>query len=143
MKTINIELSEPIKYTGEKGELEANFIEVDAPNGEIAHLIGILKSEIGQATRKSLEGLDFGEQEQADDGDSESSPEEIGSSAFSMLTMGGADMEKVIVTFKEVFRHSARAGGEKTMTLPMINRMSYPDIEKSLKMYIGNFMKAS
>jgi len=149
MNTANYELKSSIEYANGSGtEIEGSFIELNAPTGKIAGLIGILKSEIGTATKNSMKGLDESltnaiQQEQEESTPEESTPEEIGDSAFAMLTMGGANMERVFVTFKEILKSSAVLAGEKQMTIPMIDRMSYNDIEGCLKFYIGNFMKAS
>jgi len=142
MTTVNFELKKALEYSNGSGqEIEGSFIELSEPTGKIAHLVAILKSEIGASTKKSIEGIDLSGVE-ADDG-KESTPEEVGESAFAMLTMGGADMERVVITFKEILRQSALVGGEKAMTLPMIDRMAYNDLEGCLKSYMGNFMQAS
>jgi len=144
METLTFELSTPIKYSpGTGAEIDGTHIEVSPPNGKIAHLIGTLKAEIMQATKTSLDGIDLssleGKQVEKDNGDED---DEYGEFAFTALTMGGADMKKVFVTFKEIMKSSALMGGEKPFTEPMWNRMDYPDVERCLKEYIGNFMKA-
>lgn len=144
MKTINVELKTPIKYApGSGDEIECNFIEINPPTGKIAHLIGILKCEIGTSTKNSIKGIDFSEIDDSNVKDDEDTAESIGDAAFQMLTMGNADMSKVITAFKEILKQSAKAGGEKSFTSPMFDRMDYNDVEHCLKTYIGNFMRAS
>lgn len=144
MNTITYELSSPIKYNPGNGqEVEANFIELRAPTGEIAHLIGILKSEISSSTRKAIEGMDLSGADMGSETEEEMTAEDVGASAFMMMTTGSANMERVYTTFKEILRATALLGAEKAVTIPMINRMAYSDLENCLKVYIGNFTKAS
>lgn len=141
MKTITYEMKNPIKYASGNGdEIEGQFIEISEPTGKIAHLVMILKSEMGSATKESLKGMDLSNIPEGNDSDQ--TPEQVGESAFMMLTMGGADMERVTVTFKEILKVSALMAGEKSFTSTMFDRMSFADVEESLKAYIGNFIQA-
>lgn len=143
MDTFTFELTKSIKYApGNGDEIEGTHIEISAPSGKVAHLVGILKSQIMKATKESLEGIDLSS---IDDSKSKADSDEddsYGEFAFTALTMGGADMEKVFVTFKGLLRKTAMIGGEKPFTEPMWDRMDYQDVENCLKAYIGNFMKA-
>jgi len=145
MKTVNFELSNPINYSNGSGaEIQGSFIELSSPTGKIAHLVGILKVEIGGATKNSLTGIDLstiGDESKKDD--DESTAFEKGDGIFSLMTMGQANMERVVITFRAILQNSAKIGGEKTMTVPMIDRMDYGDFENCMKTYIGNFMSAS
>lgn len=145
MKEITVELGSPFKYNPGKGDdIDATHITISEPTGKVAHLVAILKSELGAATKKSLEGIDLsgidsGDEKDDDEGDAEAR----GKSGFAMLMMGGASMERVMVTLKEILRSTALVGGEKSFNTIHFDRMSYMDIEKTLKAYIGNFTKAS
>jgi len=150
MKEITVELTDPVMYSpGTGGEIEGSHITISQPTGKIAHLVSIIKAEIGAATTNAIKGLDLesaienARDDSAEKADDESSPEDIGDSMFAMLTSGGADMQKVMVTFKEILVSSAQMAGEKKITAPLYDRMSYTDIERSLKMYIGTFMTTS
>ncbi len=147
MKEITVELNDPVLYAGGGGgEIEGSHITISQPTGKIAHLVSIIKSEIGAATTNAIKGLDLSEEierakdDDTDESDDEASPEDIGDSMFAMLTTGGADMQKVMITFKEIIVSSAQMAGEKKMTATLYDRMSYVDIEKGLKLYIGTFM---
>ncbi len=141
MKTITVELDNPIPYAGGNGEeVEGSFIEIKEPTGKIAHLVGIMKAEIGAATKESLKGIDLSELTEGATG--EASASESGEAAFTMLTMGNGNMERVMVTMKEILRSSADIGGEKAFTAAMFDKMTYNDVEKVLKEYIGNFIAA-
>ncbi len=145
MKTVNFELSNPINYSNGSGtEIEGSFVELSSPTGKIAHLVGVLKAEIGCATKNSFTGIDLstlGDDSKKEE--DESTAFEKGDGIFSLMTMGQADMKRVTLTFKAILQNSAKIGGEKTMTLPMIDRMDYDDFENCMKTYIGNFMSAS
>lgn len=145
MNTIICELTENIKYANGTGsEIEGSFLEIEEPTGKIAHLVAILKSEIGQATKNAIEGLDLSEKENLKEvGDQDDDdPESIGESGYMMLTIGGSDMKKVFITFKEILRMTCKVAGEKAFTSSMYDRMAFKDVEKCLKSYIGNFMQA-
>lgn len=138
MKEITVELDSPFMYNpGTGGEIEASHLTIKSPNGKVAHLAAILKAEIGMATKKSLEGLDLSGMGDGSSGDE--SDDEKGEAAYALMLMGGADMKKVIVTFKEIMRESALIAGEKTFTSATFDKLEYSDIEKSLKKYLGVF----
>lgn len=143
MKKVNVELAAPVMYAGGGGvETEGSFIELSAPTGKIATLVGILKVEVGAATKKSFEGVDLSDAG-SDKAAPETTPEEDGDTLFSVLTMGGADMPRVFTTFKEILRETALIAAEKPLTSPMYDRMAYNDVEKALKSYLGHFIAAS
>ena len=147
MKTITVELDNPILY--------GSFITIEEPTGKIAHLVGILKVEIGAATKKSLSELSeslseaiSAEQEknaEKKDGKKESEAEDpsgAGEAGYQMLIMGGGDMPKVMITLKEILRVSAQMAGEKAFTASMFDKLAFSDVEKVLQEYIGNFIAA-
>lgn len=144
MKKITVELDSPVMYAGGNGgEVEGSFIEISEPTGKVATYVAILKAEVGAATRKAFADIDSetvaGEKDEKAKAE-EPNPDEDGATLFSVLTMGGADMARVMVTFKELLRETAQIGGEKTLTGPIYDRMSYPDIEKAFKKYLGHFI---
>ena len=119
-------------------EIEGSFIEISEPTGKIAHLVGVLKVEMGQASKKALDGIDLSGITASDLPDKDDKSD--GEGEVQILMLGGADMGKVMVTFKEILRETALMAGEKKFTEPMFNRMSYNDIEGCLAAYIGNFI---
>ena len=145
MKIITVELDSPIMYAGGNGsEVEGSFLEILEPTGKVANLVAILKVEGGSATRKAFEGI--GSESAGSESDSsasqDSNPEEDGATLFSIMTMGDADMPRVMTTFKELLKLTSKIGGEKSFTAPMFDRMVYSDVEKALKSYLGNFIAA-
>lgn len=147
MKTITHELSEPLMYADPKSsgnEIEASFITISEPTGKIAHLTGILRTEIGGATRNAVKGMSdiIGSAESTDSKEEDATPEEQGEGAYTMLTMGGADMGRVMVTLKEILRNSADVGGEKAMTSALFDKLPESECVNILKAYVGNFIQA-
>lgn len=145
MDKITVELRKPIMYANGGGnEVEGGFLEISEPTGKVAHLVGALKVQVGSATKASIAGMDLDTAAAAESKapTAEPNPEETGDALFAIMTMGGADMKLVMVTFKEILRETATVAAEKTFTAPMWDRMAYPDIEKALKSYLGNFIAA-
>ena len=149
MKEITIELDSSIEYkpTGASHDVEASFITIKEPNGQVAHLAGMMKSEINKASKDAFKDFDFGSvdekevaKEVAPEDQDAAYFEEQGEAMYVVMMAGGVKMEKLIVTFQEILKVSGLVGGEKTFTTPLFNRMAFSDIEKALKAYIGNFM---
>ena len=140
MKKIQYELKDVVMYSPEnKGEeIEGSFIELSEPTGKIAHLVGVLKVEMGQASKNALVGIDLSSITASDLPDKDDKSD--GEGEVQILMLGGADMGKVMVAFKEILRETALMAGEKKFTEPMFNRMSYNDVEGCLAAYIGNFI---
>ena len=142
MKIITVELDTKIKFSFKGEDAEGAFLEITEPTGRTAGLIGTLKGQIGAATKSAISDLNTDANASPDD-DSENTPLEIGEAGFAMLTMGGANMPIVIETLKEILKETSLINGEGRFTSPTFDRMSYADVEKVLKMYIGHFMIAS
>lgn len=148
MKKINVELNDGVMYSNGSGEeIAGNFIVVKAPTGQIAHHVALIKTEIGKATRNSLADLKSLQSENSSEiskvNKEDNDPISLGDTLLTVMNMGDADMPKVYLAFKEILKESALLADEKTMTLPLINRMSFNDLEKTLKEYLGNFIPAS
>ena len=143
-KEITIELDTAIKFSLKGSEQDGNFLTISPPTGRIAGLVGELKSQLGSATRTALTSLteEMKSNAEAVDG-TDDTPEEIGEASFMMLTMGGASMPVVMATFCSILKETALINGEGKFTSPIFDRMAYDDIEKALKIYIGNFITAS
>ena len=148
MIMLTVELNSPFDYNNGKEDVSASFIEITAPNGKIAHYAANLKSMIKSSSKNALVGVDLSSfvVDEPDKGASEvdeTSPEYLadqGEAVYEIIMAGGIDMAVVMTTFKEILKASATAGGEKAFTSPMFDRMSFDDVEKALKLYIGYFM---
>lgn len=140
MKKIQYELKDAVMYSPDNRgeEIEGSFIEISEPTGNIAHLVSIIKVEMAQASKKALVGIDLSGITESDLPDK--NDESDGTGELEILMLGGADMGKVIITFKEILRETALMAGEKKFTEPMFKRMSYNDVEGCLAAYIGNFI---
>ena len=141
LREINIELKTPILvHNKTKGdEEEMSFLTITEPTGKQAHLIAIIEGEIAGATRKALEGIDLSDIEESKE---EISEKEMAEASYVMLVSGGGDMEKITITFHQILKISGLMGGEKPITQPMIDRMTYSDYKTCLKEYIGNFIQS-
>lgn len=143
MKEFNHELAEPLMYSNGSGsEIEGSFITIKEPTGKIAHLTGILRTEIGGATRNAVKGMaDLISSNDSAESSEELTAEEQGESAYTMLKMGDADMGRVMITMKEILRNSADVGNEKAMTAGMWDKLPESECVRILKAYIGNFIQ--
>lgn len=136
---IQVELDSPIMYIGATGEVEGSFIEIKEPTGKVAHLAGIMKAELGMATKKAFSDLDI---ESVDIEADSAAPtkEQEGEALYSVINTGGADIKKILLALKELLRETALIAGEKKITEPMFDRLAYRDVEKILKAYLANFI---
>jgi len=140
LKEIIIELKTPITVRdGKGGEEEVSLLSISEPTGKHAHLVAIIESEIAVATKKAIEGIDLSDIEEIKE--DEMDPKEMAEASYVMLTTGGGNMEKVTVTFHQILKACGLMGGEKPITQPMIDRMTYSDYKACLKEYIGNFIR--
>lgn len=143
MKTITVELDSKIKFSFKGEDADGAFLEITEPTGKIAGLVGALKGQIGLSTKNAIKDLMGDSTNTATESEEENTPLEIGEAGYSMLTMGGANMKIVMESLREVLKETALINGEGKFTSPTFDRMSYADVEKTLKMYIGHFMAAS
>ena len=143
MKRITVELDTKVKFAFKGEDTDGAFLEITEPTGRIAGLVGTLKGQIGEATKTAISVLNSNSISADSSEDEESTPLEIGEAGFAMLTMGGGNMSIVMETLKEILKETSLINGEGRFTSPTFDRMSYSDVEKTLKLYIGNFMIAS
>lgn len=129
-----IELSTPIKVAEKGDEVEIDFITLSPPTGKIAGLCANIKSAFFSAISKLPANS---EQESVENADIK------GSEMIQIMYMSGADMGKVIVTAKALIKEVGLIGGEKNVTMPMIDRMSPDDIDLCLGEYMANFILKS
>ena len=61
-------------------------------------------------------------------------------SILSMMTSGGADMNKIVLHFRELFKQVAFMGGEKLITVGRMDDMSHRDFRKMMGVYAANFI---
>jgi len=143
MKRITVELDTKIKFSFKGEDTDGAFLEITEPTGRVAGLIGTLKGQIGAATKTAIADLKTDSVNSDTSDDEENTPLEIGEAGFAMLTMGGGDMSIVMETLRDILKETSLINGEGRFTSPAFDRMSYADVEKTLKLYIGNFMIAS
>lgn len=134
-KDLVIELTSPILVAGKGDEIEMDFIELKPPTGKIAGLCANIKSAFFSAVAKLPKG---------DDSDKKKDDSDIkGSDMMQMMFMSGIDMEKVIITAKELIKSVGLLGGEKVINQTIVDRMSPDDIELCLGEYMANFILKS
>jgi len=142
--SINFELTKTFKYNSHSGggEVECAHIELREPTGKVSHTCCAIEGLIQTALMKMSSDLSESDIEKAREdaannprGD-DKDPEAI----MAVVTGGGADMEKVVLHFKDLFRQVAYMGGEKAITEPRLNEMSHTDFRKMVGVYLVNFI---
>lgn len=145
MKTITFELSSAIKYANGSGqEVEANFIELSEPTGKVTHLCCEIESLIQSSLLSMSSSLDESVLEQAKEDAKNKTDDQnsdlTGEVALSMMVSGGADMRKMVVIFRELFKIVGMMGGEKPLTMPRMDDMSHKDFKNMMGEYAANFI---
>ena len=154
MKSIDFELQTAIKYSNGSGaEIESNQITLQEPTGKVSHICCEIESLIQSGMLKMADLMDEATIEEAkekaieaknnpfaeEDGDEERKGPDA-QSILSIMSGGGVDMKKVTLNFRELFKEVALAGGEKKMTVPIMDRMSHKDFRRMMGEYASNFI---
>lgn len=148
MKSINFELTSPIKYANGSGnEVECNFIELREPTGKVSDIACAIEGLIQSALIRTADILDQDTIEQAKEAAQNkkfepSDEEEMkdGDAILSLMAAGDVDMKKVVLYFRELFKVVAFMGGEKQITSARLDDMSHKDLRKMIGVYAANFI---
>lgn len=144
MSSITHELKHPIKYSNGTGtEVECNFIELRSPTGKVSHICCDIEGIVQSAVLKMSDSLDESVVEQAketaaaaiDDGD-----QKDGDGILAVMMGGGADMNKIVLLFRELFKEVAYMGGEKKITSTRLDDMDHKDLRAMIGVYAANFI---
>lgn len=140
-KTITVELDSPVMYQAGKGEVEGSHVELAEPTGKQSHLCCELESMIQASILKAQALIPASATESAKDAAPQDEDEGIdGESLLAMINAGGADMGKMVLIFKDLFRHVGTIGGEADLKPAIIDRMSHKDVRKMVGEYAANFI---
>ena len=141
MQTITVELDSPILYAGGAGtEIEGSFIELTEPTGKVSHLCCEIEGLIQTGLIAMSKALDEATIEAAKAQNAETDEKPDADAVLAIMTGGGVDMKKVVLTFRELFRVVGMMGGEKALTVPMMDRMSHKDFRKMIGEYAAVFI---
>lgn len=145
MKTINFELSSPVKYADPRNtgtEVECTHIELREPTGNESHLCAALSALVKSAVFQAAKLFDDEIAEAGKQPSVITDAEDIidGDGFMHVLEASGADMEKITLHAKEVFKTVAYMGGERAITSARLNAMSYRDLRKMIGVYLANFI---
>lgn len=141
-KSVLVELSKPLRYTGESGEVEASFITLLEPTGKVSHICCEIEALIQSSLVKMSDLVDADTLEKAKDAKekNEASSEMDADSALIMMNAAGVDMQKMVLHFRDLFKEVALMGGEKAITIPRMNDLTHSDFRKLIGTYVGNFI---
>jgi len=145
MNSIDFELTSPIKYANGSGaEIECNHIQLRAPTGKVTSIACKIEGMIQSALIKIADLIDKDEIERVKE-DSHQKKEEDdqlkdGDAILSVISAGDIDMEKLVVSFRELFKIVAFMGGEKQITSARLDDMSHKDLRRMIGVYAANFI---
>lgn len=144
---ITFELTTPIKYAGGGGgEVECNHIELRPPNGKVGHIAGAIEGLIQSNLMRMADTLDIDKDELAEAAKAAKDAPEVGAAPMdgdammSTIAASGAEVDKVILHARELFKVCAFMGGEKAITSARLDDMSYKDLRGMTGTYIANFV---
>lgn len=145
MNTITFELSTPIKYaSGAGGEVECSHIELRAPTGRVGHIAGAIEGLIQSNLMKLAGQMGLDSEDLAAAAKDTPAPvadgAKDGDAMMSTIAASGAEVDKVILQARELFKVCAYMGGEKPITSARLDDMSYKDLRRMTGVYIANFV---
>ena len=142
MNTVIFELSKPLKYANGSGnEVEATHIELQEPTVKVSSYCCNIESLIQSGIIKMSDVLGddvIEEAKQIAQEKEDKTPDP--SSILSVMFSGDIDMNKLVVNFRELFKEVALMGGEKKLTIPRMDEMSYKDFKEMMGVYTANFI---
>ena len=144
MNEINFELQKKIEYNHNNNDLEGTHIELREPTGKVSHICceieGLIQSGlIRMADIIGDQAISSAQEESKTKKEAEKDAVDA-DAVLSMMTSSGIDMQKIVIHFRALFREVAYVGGEKQMTMPMMDRMSHKDFRKMIGAYAANFI---
>jgi hypothetical protein len=148
MNPINFELSKTISYANGTGSpIECSHIELREPTGKVSHICCAIEGLIQSSLLQMSDHLDAGMLEEAKEaaaqpnleGDDDGG-EKDGDAVLALMVSGGADMNKLVLHFRELFKQVAWMGGEKQITSARMDDMSHADFRKMIGVYAANFI---
>ena len=147
MKTIIVELSTPVEYNHDKKDVEGSHVELKEPNAKVSHLCGDLEGIIQEAIAKSASMISqemrdlVKEATESNESKNKDEDEPMdGETLLKMVAAGGGNMGKMTILFKDLLRSVGEIGGEKQMTMPIIERLSHKDFRSMMGEYLANFV---
>ena len=147
MNEIIFELQSKIEYNHNNNDLEATHIELREPSGKVSHICCEIEGLIQSGLIKMADIIDDEVIATAKEEAKTKKPKKKdekkaidGDAVLSMMASSGIDMQKIVIHFRELFKQVAFAGGEKQMTIPMMDRMSHKDFKKMIGVYTANFI---
>jgi hypothetical protein len=149
MDAVNFELSKPIAYANGKGaEIECSHIELREPTGKVSHtccaIEGLIQTSVLQmAGTLGDDVVEAAKEEaaaQANTIEADCDEEKDGEAVLALMVGGGADMEKLVLHFRELFKEVAWMGGEKKITSARMDDMTHKDFRKMIGVYAANFI---
>lgn len=149
MSAINFELSTPLSYANGTGApIECGHIELREPTGKVAHICSAIEGLVQSSLMNLAETLGEGMLGEAKEAAAEAksaeavddASEKDGESIWSLMASSGADMNKITLHFRDLFKEVAWMGGEKQITAPRLDEMTYKDLRKMMGVYAANFI---
>ena len=147
METITAELTTPVEYNYDKKDVEGSHVELHEPSAKVSHLCGDLEGIIQEAIAKSASMISqemrdlVKEATESNESKNEDEDEPMdGETLLKMVAAGGGNMGKMTILFKDLLKSVGKIGGEKQMTMPMIERLSHKDLRSMMGKYLANFV---
>ncbi len=144
MQTILVELTTEVEYNHNNNDVAGTHVELKEPNGKVSHICADIDGIAQQAIAKSAALLpasviEAAAQERVS-GSSDEDEAMDGETFLKMVAAGGGDMGRMTLLFKDLFKSVGEIGGEKPLTLAIIERISYKDLRAMMGDYAVNFV---
>ncbi len=147
MNEVIFELKTAVEYNHDSKDLKGTHIELREPTGKVSHICCEIEGLIQSGLIKMAGIIDdetiAAAKDEAKDKKTKKKDEKKtidGDAVLSMMTSSGIDMQKIVIHFRALFKEVAYVGGEKQMTMPIMDRMSHKDFRKMMGVYAANFI---
>ncbi len=138
MKKFIYEFKDHFELSIGSEKVQAENIELPAPNNVVLKYITIIDQEFNKAVLKmtSISGEQSNKEEKDDE-------EPSGKELFMMLSAGGANMLECFNAFQRICILQAKINGKSGMTESLFKKLSFNDTKELLGGYIANFLYSS
>lgn len=141
---IELNLSKPIKYSKGGDEVETELLVLKPPTGKVSVYCCEIESLIQSGIISMSESIMSKEEMQQAKQDAEEGSavkKDMDEESFwSLVTASGADMSKIVLNFRALFKQTVLMGNEKLITEARLDDLDHKDMKRLMGVYGANFI---
>lgn len=128
-----------------KQEEDVSFIRLIEPNAKVSGIACSIESQVKKGMIKSIKDLNdlFKGDDlkvEAEKQKENRTDDEAYMASYEMICSSADDMGKVVLHFRELFKHCALGGGEKVLNDTILDRINHKDFSRMMGAYYETFL---